>query len=260
MDGKNLPKVETNSSTLQNGTNGNAHEAAVELPPPYSEVPHIQAENPPYNPAVIHNAAVPQQNVWSPHQGTNAGYPPFSYPGGNQQPPFQAYPATEQHGGYFTYNSAAAPPRPGVLSEDEMRRRQEATIRHGIATAVVRRPAFGRRSCTYRLARLGFMLFLMGVVILIVLGALIVHPALNDTQLKMAGCTVISSYMTGVDKSCDCGRYCSSSYPCLEIQVSYYANGEENTAYLYKDVYVDKNKVRRRSLTFVLHVFHVISA
>ena len=50
--------------------------------------------------------------------------------------------------------------------------------------------------------------------------------------------------MTGADKSCDCGRYCSSKYPCLEIQVSYDADGKKNTAYLYKDVFVDKNQVR----------------
>lgn len=232
MDGKSLPNV-------QNETEGNVDESAVELPPPYSEMPQFQVENP----ATIHNAVVQQQNVGYP-QGANVGYPPFSYPGGNQQPPVQSYPPAQQHGGYLTYNPAAAPSRPGVLSQDEVRRRQEAAIRQGIATAVVRRPAVGRRSCTYRLARLGFMLFLMGLVLLIVLGVLIVHPALNDTQLKRARCKVISSAMTGDDMSCDCGRYCSSHYPCLHIQVSYNANGEKSTAFLYKDVYATKNKVR----------------
>lgn len=236
----NSPNVAENGSTLQNETGGNQHESAGELPPPYSEVPQYQVENP----AVIRNPTVQQQNTgWYP-QGTNAGYPPFSYPGGNQQPPFQFHPPAQPQGGYFPYNSTAAPSRPGVqLSEEESRRRQEAAIRHGIAASVVRRP-FGRRSCTYRLVRLGIMLFLLGVALLIVFGVLIVHPALNDTQLKSARCKVISSDMTGVYKSCDCGRYCSSKYPCLEIQVSYYADGEKNTAYLYEDVYVDKNKVR----------------
>ncbi|XP_078355137.1 uncharacterized protein LOC144639706 [Oculina patagonica] len=241
MDEKNLPKV-------QNETGGNVDESAVEQPPPYSEVPQFRVENP----ATIQNAAVQQQNVWAP----NVGYPPFSYPGGNQQPPVQSYPPVQQQGGYYTYNPAAAPSQPGVLSQEEVRRRQEAAIRQGIATAVVRRPVVGRRSCTYRLARLGFMLFLMGLVLLIVLGVLIVHPALNDTQLKTTRCTVLFSDMTGDEMSCDCGRYCSSHYPCLHIQVSYDANGETNTAYLYKDVYATKNKVRpfvRIILTFILH-------
>lgn len=211
-------------AAIQNETN--QHESALELPPPYSAVPQYKVENP----AVIHNPSVQQQNnQWYP-QGMNQGYPPFSYPGGNQPPP-----------GYFT---TAAPSRPGVqLSEEESRRRQEAAIRHGIAASVVTRP-FGRRSCTYRLIRLGIMLFLLGVTLLIVFGVLIVRPALNDTQLKSARCKVISSDMTEDDKSCDCGRYCTSKYPCLEIRVSYKADGTENTAYLYEDVYVDKNQVK----------------
>ena len=232
MEGKNTDSssMAANSSTLQNETGGNQHESALELPPPYSAVPQYQVENP----AVIHNPTGQQHsNAWYP-QGMNPGYPPFSHPGGNQPPP-----------GYFTYNSTATPSRPGVqLSEAESRRRQEAAIRHGIAATVVRRPFGRRRSCTYRLVRLGIMLFLLGVTLLIVFGVLIVRPALNDTQLTSARCKVISSVMTGDDKSCDCGRYCSSHYPCLEIKVSYDADGKKNTAYLYEDVYVDKNQVR----------------
>ncbi|KAJ7379895.1 potassium large conductance calcium-activated channel, sub M, beta member 4 [Desmophyllum pertusum] len=206
--------VATNGFTLQNETRGYQPElSGVELPPPYS------VENQPQ-----------QQNVWSP-QATNAGlYPPFHYPGGNQQAPFQ-------------YHPVAAPLRAGVLSEDEIRRRQETAIRHGIASAVItRRPAQGRRSCTYRLTRLGITLFLMGVILLIILGVLLVHPALNDIQLKSAQCTVISSDVTYQAKSCDCGRYCTSYYPCLEIQVTFHANGRKQTANLYENVYADKNK------------------
>lgn len=217
-----------NGSTLQNGTGGNQQESAIELPPPYSAVPQYRVENP----QVIHNPTVPQQNnTWYP-QGMNSSHPPFSYPGGNQPSP-----------GYFTYNPTAAPSRPGVqLSEEESRRRQEAAIRHGIAASVVRRPFGGRRSCTYRLIRLGIALFILGVTLLVVFGVLFVRPAVNDTQLKSARCKVISSFKTGVDMSCDCGRYCSSKYPCLEIQVSYDADGKENTAYLYKNVFADKNQ------------------
>ena len=88
------------------------------------------------------------------------------------------------------------------------------------------------------------MLFILGVTLLIVLGVLIVRPALNDTKLESARCKVISSVKTGFDMSCDCGRYCSSKYPCLEIQVSYDADGKKHTAFLYQDVFADKNKVR----------------
>lgn len=230
MERKATDSLNMNGSTLQHGTGVNQDESAIELPPPYSEVPQSQVENP----AVIHNPSVQQQdNAWY-GQGMNSGYPP----------PFQFYPPPQPQGGYFPYNSTTASSRPGVqLSEEESRRRQEAAIRHGIAASVVRRP-LGRRSCTYRLIRLGIMLFLLGVTLLIVFGVLLVRPALNDTKLKGARCQVISSYMTGEKKSCDCGRYCSSKYPCLEIQVSYDADGKKNTAYLYKDVYADKNKVR----------------
>lgn len=225
MEGKSsdLSSMAANGSTLQNVTGGNQQESAIELPPPYSAVPQYRVENP----QVIHNPTVPQQNnTWYP-QG-------FSYPGGNQPSP-----------GYFTYNPTAAPSRPGVqLSEEESRRRQEAAIRHGIAASVVRRPFGGRRSCTYRLIRLGIALLILGVTLLVVFGVLFVRPAVNDTQLKSARCKVISSVKTGVDMSCDCGRYCSSKYPCLTIQVSYDADGKENTAYLYKNVFADNNQVR----------------
>lgn len=235
MEGKSTatdsPSMAANGSNFPNETGGNQHQSATELPPPYSAVPQYRVENA----AVIRNPSAPQQNnTWYPHQGMNSSHPPFSYPGGNQPSP-----------GYFTYNPTAAPSRPGVqLSEEEGRRRQEAAIRHGIAASVVRRPFGGRRSCTYRLIRLGIMLFILGVTLLVVLGVLLVRPALNDTQLKSARCKVISSVMTGDYMSCDCGRYCSSKYPCLVIRVSYDADGKKNTAYLYKDVFAHNNKVR----------------
>ena len=197
----------TNGSTLQNETR---LESAVELPPPYS------VENQPQ-----------QQNVWSP-QATNAGpYPPFHYPGGNQQAPFQ-------------YHPAAVPSRAGALSEDEIRRRQEtatAAIRQlETANVVIHRRivVIRRRSCAYRLTRLGIVLFLAGVTLLVVLGGLVVRPALYDMQLKSAQCTAISSNYRD-EKKC---------YRCLRILVSYYANGKKQTAYLYENVNAQKNKVR----------------
>ena len=220
MEGKNTHSV-TNGSISQNETRGYQPELSwVELPPPYS------VENQPQ-----------QQNVWSP-QATNAGLydPPFSYPGGKP---------AEQHDGFYPYHPAAATSRAAVLSEDEIRRGQEAYMRHlHVMASAMRtlRPSLGRR-----LARLGFMLFVLGLTLLIVLCVLIVHPALYDMQLKHAQCTVISSYET-VEKSCNCGRSCKSHYPCLEIQVTFHANGEKQTAYLYENVYAGKNKVSRTIL------------
>ncbi|KAJ7315076.1 hypothetical protein OS493_039002 [Desmophyllum pertusum] len=105
MEGKNTHSV-TNGSISQNETRGYQPELSwVELPPPYS------VENQPQ-----------QQNVWSP-QATNAGLydPPFSYPGGKP---------AEEHDGFYPYQPAAATSRAGVLSEDEIRRGQEAYMRH----------------------------------------------------------------------------------------------------------------------------------
>ena len=149
---------------------------------------------------------------------------------------------TQPSPGSLTHNPTAAPSRfCAQLSEEESRRRrQEAAIR--IAESDVRRLLHG--SFTDRLIRLGIVLLGVGVTLLIVFGLLFVRPALNDTQLKSARCKVIYSIMTGADMSCDCGRYCSSKYPCLKIQVSYDADGKKNTAYLYKDVFVGKNQVR----------------
>ena len=153
-----------------------------------------------------------------------AGYPPFPHPGAHQQQPFQ-------HGVY--------PPQAGVIQG-----RQESAIRHGIASNVmVIGRTYRRRSCAYRLTRLGISFFLVGVILLIILGVLVVRPTLNDTRLQSTRCTVISSKYTSKDISCDCGRYCTSHYPCLQIQVSYSVKGKRQTGYLYEDVYADKNKV-----------------
>ena len=157
------------------------------------------------------------------------GYPTFPPPGGPQHPPYQL-------GGF--------PPQACAPSANELRLRQESAIRQGIAATVVTQ-TYRRRSCTYRLARLGIGFLLIGVTILITLGILIVRPAMNDLQLQRAQCKVISSEYTQEEVSCSCGRYCSSHYPCLQIQVAYIsAKGKWQTAYLYQDVYDDKNKVR----------------
>ena len=84
---------------------------------------------------------------------------------------------------------------------------------------------------------------MVGIILLIILGVLIVGPTLNDLRLQRAQCQVLSSEITAEDKSCDCGRYCTSSYDCLQIQVSYYSSGKRQKGYLYQDVYDDKNKV-----------------
>lgn len=121
---------------------------------------------------------------------------------------------------------------------------QGTAIRQGIARSVV---VLGRsnrsRSCTYRLTRLAISFLIIGIVLLIILGVLVVGPTINDTQLLSSRCTVISSERDG-EKSCDCGKYCTSYYPCWKIQVTYNDRGQNRKAYLYRNVYVSKNKVR----------------
>lgn len=187
----------------------------VELPPPYSQVPMAQYPNQTGMPQ-----SAQQQYTWNPHQG----YPPFPQPGAQQ---------------HAQFHPQGFPPQTGP---QEVRVQQEHVIRHGIATAVMTRRFVARRSCTWRLTRLGISLFLVGIILLIILGVLIVGPTLNDLRLQRAQCQVLSSEMTTEHKSCDCGRYCTSSYPCLQIQVSYYSSGKRQKGYLYQDVYDDKNK------------------
>lgn len=190
------------------GTQQPSHVGAtgrVEMPPAYSQMP-------PNRPGT-YNIGQPQ-GVWNP-QG------PPSYP--QQQPfPYGMYPP-----------QSASIPASGA---------QGAAIRHGIARSVV---VLGqgnrRRSWTYRLTRLAISFLIMGIVLLITLGVLIVGPTINDTKLLSSRCTVISSEKGGV-KSCDCGRYCTSHYPCWEIQVTYNDRGTKRKAYLYQNVYASKNK------------------
>ena len=148
---------------------------------------------------------------------------PPSYP---QQQPFQY--------GMYPPQSASIPASGA----------QSAAIRQGIARSVV---VLGRgnrrRSWTYRLTRLAICFLIIGIALLIILGVLIVGPTINDTQLLSSRCTVISSEKHGV-KSCDCGKYCTSHYPCWEIQVTYNDRGKKRKAFLYQNVYVSKNKVR----------------
>ncbi|CAH3043739.1 unnamed protein product [Pocillopora meandrina] len=213
-------------------SNGGQRGTGMEPPPPYTQVPQYREENP----QVIQNPTIQQQ--WPTQPGSNfAG----SAQQGQQQPSY-----SQQPGAFHLYNTGYPRqyyPGPNVVSgEVNHRRQQEITIQQGIANTVVISRRYPRRSCAYRLTRLGVSFFLVGLVLLIVLGVLIVHPTMNDMKLKKAVCTVTSSEMTGEDKSCSCGRYCSSSYPCLEIRVGYHASGEEHTAYLYENVYDSKNK------------------
>lgn len=215
-------------------SNGGQRGTGMEPPPPYTQVPQYREENP----QVIQNPTIQQQ--WPTQPGSNfAG----SAQQGQQQPSY-----SQQPGAFHLYNTGYPRqyyPGPNVVSgEVNHRRQQEITIQQGIANTVVISRRYPRRSCAYRLTRLGVSFFLVGLVLLIVLGVLIVHPTMNDMKLKKAVCTVTSSEMTGEDKSCSCGRYCSSSYPCLEIRVGYHASGEEHIAYLYENVYDSKNKVR----------------
>ncbi len=90
---------------------------------------------------------------------------------------------------------------------------------------------------------IAIVLFFAGIVMQVVLVFVKIKPTLKDTQLKTAQCRVISSDITDERVSCDCSdsslsggnRDCTSSYPCLEIQVTYVIDGEKHTAYLYKD-------------------------
>lgn len=190
------------------GTQQPSHVGAtgrVEMPPAYSQMPPNQPGT--------YNIGQPQ-GVWNP-QG------PPSYP---QQQPFQY--------GMYPPQSASIPASGA----------QGAAIRQGIARSVV---VLGRgnrrRSWTYRLTRLAICFLIIGIALLIILGVLIVGPTINDTQLLSSRCTVISSEKHGV-KSCDCGKYCTSHYPCWEIQVTYNDRGKKRKAFLYQNVYVSKNK------------------
>lgn len=180
----------------------------VEPPPSYSQSP-LPSQNQP----ATHYYGQPQ-NIWQPQGGP-------TYP---QQQPFQ----------YGLY-----PPQPTGIPA---RQTQSTTITHGIATnvAVIGR-RYQRRSCTYRLTRLGIALLVLGVGLLITLGVVLVGPTIKDTKLQLTRCSVVSSEMTEPE-SCDCGRYCTSEYPCLKIKVSYYAKGRKQRAYLYENVYASKNK------------------
>ena len=215
-------------------------------PPPYTDLrfqPQFQSQ------PVVQNQTVP--NTW-PAQATN------------QPPPFlqQAY-----HGGFYNPGTSVGQPLPtqnvvgtgyanssfvtGANPGDESnRRRQEHAIRDGIMNAMVTRPhsanPYSRRTWTYRLTRLGCALFVVGLILVIILGVLIVRPSIKDTKLKKTQCLVVSSEENG-DMSCKCGRYCSSSYPCVKIRVAYNPAGKESMSVtLYQDVFDDKNEVRKK--------------
>lgn len=218
MDAKQKSSVADGTiiASSNNEPHGGQHGAGLEHPPPYTQVPQYRVENPQPG-STNFGGSVQQQPFYSQQPGAfhphNPGYPRPYYPGPNV-----------------------------VSGEDIRRRQQEIHVQQGIANTVVISRRLPRRSCSYRLARLGVSFLLVGLVLLILLGVLIVHPTMNDMKLESAECRVISSEVTVVEKSCSCGRYCSSSYPCLEITVSFNAGGEEHSAYLYENVYDSKNK------------------
>lgn len=67
----------------------------------------------------------------------------------------------------------------------------------------------------------------VGLVLLILLGIFIVGPAIDGLSLKPATCSVQTSKVADKAQSCSCGKYCSSSFPCLKIYVSYTPKGHD---------------------------------
>ncbi|XP_031569253.1 calcium-activated potassium channel subunit beta-4-like [Actinia tenebrosa] len=65
----------------------------------------------------------------------------------------------------------------------------------------------------------------VSLILLILLGIFVVGPARDGLNLKPATCTV-KSYQRGVSESCSCGKYCTSSFPCLKIYVDYQPEGK----------------------------------
>lgn len=81
----------------------------------------------------------------------------------------------------------------------------------------------------------------VGLVLLIILGVFVVSPAIDGLSLKPATCTVIGSKISGM-QSCSCGKYCSSSFPCLKIYVSYSSKDHRNvTNVLLHDTVYENN-------------------
>lgn len=89
----------------------------------------------------------------------------------------------------------------------------------------------------------GVICMLTGMIFLVVLGVREVRPFLNDFRLETVQCKVFSSRYTDMEKRCTYHNFFHSSYPCLQIRVSYFAGRKRQTGYLYQSVHGDKNKV-----------------
>lgn len=97
------------------------------------------------------------------------------------------------------------------------------------------------------------------LVLLILLGVFIVGPAIDGLSLKPATCRVQSSKI-GDSQSCSCGKYCSSSFPCLKIYVSYKSEeGNKNVSnvLMHDTVYENNDYEEVRSLIYnILGLFY----
>lgn len=94
----------------------------------------------------------------------------------------------------------------------------------------------------------GTVLLVIGVVAMIVFGLTVARFAVYDMELKTSGCRVISTEVASDRMNCSCTNdrpsfiSAKSTYPCLQIKVALYVNGEEHIAYLYENSNREKNK------------------
>ncbi|XP_032231362.2 calcium-activated potassium channel subunit beta-4 [Nematostella vectensis] len=90
-----------------------------------------------------------------------------------------------------------------------------------VPSPAIRRSICSRQFWTAsRCYRISVGLGVISFLVLIILGVLVISPAIDGLSLRPATCTVIRSEIQG-KMSCRCGKYCSSFHPCLKIYVDY---------------------------------------
>lgn len=99
-------------------------------------------------------------------------------------------------------------------------------MQSGFVAPAVRRSICSRSFWTAsRFYRCSAGIIFVSLILLILLGIFVVGPARDGLNLKPAICTVKDSRYDG-SESCNCGKYCTSSFRCLKIYVDYQPKGK----------------------------------
>ncbi len=152
------------------------------------------------------------------------------------------------------YESASPPPR-FRMGGVHWRRYKLTHLVLRVRTCTQSRPC---SICLYLFLTL--QLFL-GIVCVSVVSMFLLRPYLETSSYELGNCTAVKTQIDSEDRRCNCGKGCTSSYPCIRISVEIHHWNEtvqESTTLFENELLINRKVSRGRFRQRPLITCHAI--